>query len=892
MYKYITNDDNFGFNIISKINKNITNQANAFGKYNSQNIDEFNSEKKNLYYVLENCEYLSNKEQQKFLKFCKLIKTTDIAISDIEIKKKNINQPTLCMSLFYGNLQNFSGDKIMNFIFKYISTQIRAIIAFKTGFPNGNIKLLFDKFMMDKFSNEHVNFDGTISHHISDVDIDNKNKIVREILNYNTKIKSKIFKLENNDLGNIKINIMDKILLMYETAANVNDEKNMFIEMFAYEFNGLFTHDTISNNDIKITQAITNGYIGQLVRYLSVIQEDYLLDGVLYNKSKHIVIRDGHSVSPGKFDCDWINELNTVCIKNRKTISLLTYPHYYKKTWNGYIGCDKNVIRKSSPAGWSQFAMFDESRIFETKYKKIISLPFIISNDEKNIPFINFRNNKIHDMLKEKNTPQKILTLNSIFNYEYGIDEFLLSTLISNDVISQYQLLIEISIDFPSFNDVDEINQTITITFSFIILLYVYIYIFEKNITFLEYLSTNVFYDHLCNINKLQRFINHVSETKDETKEETKDETKGKIIKEINIYDKVINLNTLKSLFIFVYNKHTALNIIRVNDTNRITNINSLPPEELELKLVNKIKYYIYRHFEKNEKLCHQRETYCEIFLNKFIFWFQKKKSARQCESIFILMCLYCFITDKKSDINFIHNFNYENIVIFLLKMKKIDSDSIFRLFGEKLNDELKKNTIENILIPSEHFKQYYSKLFENISIKLLEIKETTVINNDDEDDDNEDDDDDVGILYDRKYIGFLKNEILQCINYELSNFATLEFNNLIGDFFQSKFYSAIAVTSIYGKKYNGLLNDECKIYDDELTKKCNKLIDDMLYEIHKNEPNILRCNTSYIFDASNPCKNKLNNPDTFDNFGCKKYDNIIKSPSDIQDYVLKFTGK
>lgn len=871
MYKFVSNSDNFGFNIISKINSSIIDQENAFGTY-QKNKKEFDENKEKMNEILNNSEYLTIEEQNKYFKVYKIINMVDSIKNEMEIKNNNYNQPTLCMSLFYGNLQNFSGENIKSYVSKYISNQIRAIIAFKIGFPDGNVKLLFDKFMLDKFSSEFVDIDETISYYISDVDIDNKNKIVRSITHYNNEIKLKISKLEKNN--SIKINTLDKILLMYDTASNLN--KNIFIEMFAYEFSDLFTHETISKYNTKVTQAITNGYIGQLIRYLSVIQDDYLFDNNVFSKSRHIVIRDGHAVSPGKFDCEWINELNIQCYKNNRTISMMMFSHYYKKIWNGDICCCENIVTNSSPAGWSQFAMFGENKNFITRYKKIITLPFIITNDEKNIPFLNFRNNKTKYFINEKKDIKNTLIFNNYLNYGYGIDEFLLSTLISDKIILQHQMLVEFLFYMPNFNYVNKTSETITITCSFIILLYVYVHIFEYGISFLKYLLANVFHDHLDNLNKLKKFVDNSSD-------------------EIIINGNVIKSETLNSLFIMVYNKYTTLNLIRINDISSSTNVScllnsqSLQLDELQNKLETKLKYYICKYVRKNVKtfikdvdentIFKNKTVYENIFLEEYIFWFNNN-NATQCESILILLCLYCFCIDKKDDIDFISDFNYENIVIVLLKMKKTGSNYLYNLIDKKLkfinHNTCAKFTELSTYLSYEHFITFYLKLFENIAFKFLEIKENIT---------NEKELSDKFIIYNKETIEYFKTEILQCINFELGNIETFEFYNLIGDFF--KIHNSVdhminySDEIIYITKYD-------EEYDKFLTTECNVLINELLLEINNKKPYLFKCNTSYLYDASLICKNKIYDKNESTNYGYKNINNIIKCPSDIKNIISK----
>ena len=288
--------------------------------------------------------------------------------------------------------------------------QIIFCVVFRYFIPNANIKIYFDWHLLNKIlaikdpDNPIVNIKNIPSfkvHYIMDED-------------YNRKINDHLVLFRNSLLDicdkTNNTNSLEKFIMIYHVACTWNNDYKKTGEFFSYRFADEFMENG---------EHITNGFIGSLLRFFPLRQQEYEHEGKKISQCKHLVWRDSHATLTGIRDAEWIKELNKLCCNggkyNNEELYLL-FNSASKVQWHGFARSTlDNLVYKSSPlAGVIQIC---NSKIYENDllYLTTIGIAFILSFD--GTPIL-------------KNYRRLMSTRHgSNDSYSYGIDEYVLSGL-------------------------------------------------------------------------------------------------------------------------------------------------------------------------------------------------------------------------------------------------------------------------------------------------------------------------------------------------------------------------------------------------------------------------------------------------------------------------------
>jgi hypothetical protein len=337
-----------------------------------------------------------------------------------ELNKPNDDGVTFSIALFKPNslLDATNGEGWMK---RYFQNHLKQIILGNYFFPDSNYRTYLDYYMLAKFES----FDGN----------DDRLKVTK----YVDKFEHYDFEeYEYETINNLLINFykeikkyedyqfengLARILFYYDTACRsiLNNGKyelrNKTGDFFVYKFKGPFLENIGKPNEGHIT----DGYIGQSLRYISTIQKSYTWNNINVNRPTHLVWRDAHANSLGYNDFKWISKLNSVCKNKKNKIFFLPSSLDYEAPWNDKALCKINnsEITRSAIAGIVQFTNFtdDENFIPFDIYKQSIGMIFLV--DLKNeLPLKNHRPKGGNDKRIE---------------YAYGIDEYALSAMFNID---------------------------------------------------------------------------------------------------------------------------------------------------------------------------------------------------------------------------------------------------------------------------------------------------------------------------------------------------------------------------------------------------------------------------------------------------------------------------
>lgn len=373
--------------------------------------------------------------------------------------KKNPNftdGPTLSLSLFMPNkiLQeiNKENEKLGNWTKRYFLKQIKLCLVFNYFFPNGNIRNYIDNYLLEKLKNlpgDDKNL--LLTQLIKKFNyFDFNDEKTYEINNFLTQFYNKVKELEETVKFN---NSLERFIFYFDLACSsyynsgILTIKEKTGDFFAYKLNGPF----LENKDTDSEGHISNGYIGQLIRYLALRQKDYLYNGIMIKKPCHLVYRDAHTCCPGYIDSLWINELNKY---KSTTVYLLPVSNSYQGSWHDFGKCEysNSFYKKSVFAGLVQ-VINSEINSDDNLYLKTIGIAFII-NLVNEIPLNSHRSIGKHF---GKN----------VDSFDYGIEEYLLTSFFENNKIKKKTIFINIKLSWDRFFNTYVINnaydQSITI---------------------------------------------------------------------------------------------------------------------------------------------------------------------------------------------------------------------------------------------------------------------------------------------------------------------------------------------------------------------------------------------------------------------------------------------
>lgn len=349
-------------------------------------------------------------------------------------KPNDNNGPTLSISLFMPNskLYNLDSDGKSNFSSwtnKYFQNQLMLCIAFNIYFPNGNYRNYFDYYMLEKFrslsgDDDCLKVTKQILH-FDYIDLEDDNKSIE-----NQGIVNKILVQFYDELKKYEDypfkNGLDRFIHTFDLACRTyNNYSNLEFrektgDFFVYKFNGPF----IENKGLPNEGHITDGYIGQIIRYISLKQNNYGWNEDTIKKPIHLVWRDAHTNCIAHNDHLWINELNKYANENKEIYFLPNSPDY-TMPWHDTIKCpsDNLYYKRSAIAGIVQIINSELCNNDEL-YLKTLGLAFIINNDT--IPLSIYREKVFHYRGGRQT-----------YKYDYGIDEYVLTSFFKNEYIKK-----------------------------------------------------------------------------------------------------------------------------------------------------------------------------------------------------------------------------------------------------------------------------------------------------------------------------------------------------------------------------------------------------------------------------------------------------------------------
>jgi hypothetical protein len=326
----------------------------------------------------------------------KMIKYNKELYSEIDI-----NKPTLSMSLFIDYRILFL-NKLDAFIIKYFSNVLKIIIVFHYYFPSGNYRILLDKFTIDylkKICDSYM----IISKCVDEIQFfspfdDNADEIQKIINEFFTEQK-------NYDEYKFK-NAAERFIFYLELANQYRinpEDKKVFKstkigELFTFELPSQFTYEINGNMG-----HLTNGFIGQYTRFISLAQKPYNSNGKLIEIPKHFLFRDAHSTCINKLDSEWITEFNKI----DKEVYMIPNTLGYIMDWHDkmYNPIDDKWQQKSTLVGIIQI-INSKINVNELLYIQTIGKLFLV-NTTTNKPAI----------LDQR-------------DFSYGVDEYIFTSII------------------------------------------------------------------------------------------------------------------------------------------------------------------------------------------------------------------------------------------------------------------------------------------------------------------------------------------------------------------------------------------------------------------------------------------------------------------------------
>jgi len=346
-----------------------------------------------------------------------------------ELKKPNDNDNiTFSISLFKPNTNQLKigTDEAANWITRYFKNHLKQILLINFFFPEANYRTYLDYYMLAFFEslsgdddrlklNKYINNFDHIDY--ENYEIDNINKIFNYFLIINKEFENKNFE-----------NGLARILFYYDIACKIIiSNGNPYLnktrtgDFFVYKFKGPF----LENIGTELEGHITNGYIGQGIRYISTIQQKYEWNGSIIKRPTYLVWRDAHTNSLAYNDFEWISKLYKICKEKKNKLFFIPSSIDYVSGWHDLSICKVNNTKKfrSAIAGIVQFINFTEDEYFIPFdiYKKSIGMMFLL-NKNNELPI------KIHrpwGYAGHMNAWKK--------EYEYGIEEYCFASFFNLD---------------------------------------------------------------------------------------------------------------------------------------------------------------------------------------------------------------------------------------------------------------------------------------------------------------------------------------------------------------------------------------------------------------------------------------------------------------------------
>jgi len=404
-------------NAISFNNKN----NNQYGGYNTYNLNIPNIDK-NYFNKQEYLKGIDIKPSSE--NFFKLYRY-GMSSNNYLHKPNNRDGPTFSISLFMPNA-NIYKKSYSSWTSKYFSNQIKNILVLKYYFPNCNIRVYFDWYMLEKgFSTLSGNDESLIlTKQIKNFQYDDFEEEKQE--DVRTYLSSFYNILKQYDNYPYK-NGMERFIHCYHLASIVNNV-NLNAELtdvpgdfFVYKLSGPFIEKINTPNEGHIT----NGYIGQQMRYISLKQIQYEWNGQTIGRPKHLVWRDAHANGTAYNDYLWIKEMNDFSNNKKAELYLVPTSINYTPQWNDIVKCTANgkYMFRSAVAGIVQFVNSTDTIQFlsDDIYNRSVGITFLLDKDGK-LPLLKHRHPGYNNEQKE---------------YGYGIDEYVNSSFFNLDQMKQ-----------------------------------------------------------------------------------------------------------------------------------------------------------------------------------------------------------------------------------------------------------------------------------------------------------------------------------------------------------------------------------------------------------------------------------------------------------------------
>jgi hypothetical protein len=307
-------------------------------------------------------------------------------------------------------------------------SQLCLCLAYNYNFPRGGIRIYFDNLMLESFK----------SFSPSELVIEPLTK-AWPIRQYEYEMNGgydfrKLFarydKYITDNIGKYTFaNAYEKFIFYYATATRIyNDtdsddviDNNKSGDMFAYTMYGDFTE---TKNGMICH--ISDGYIGQLMRYVCLRQRDYEYTSNNVKKTikrnKHYVWRDAHSNETGINDALMIRSFNESVKTNstKKKLNLIPCNNAYVMGWHDYAKCPANeqlYYPRSMIAGIVQMTNFTDSSewLSDEEYYQFVGKGFLLDDNNK----VTLKN---HRPYQKRNAEGTIVE-----DYGYGIEEYIFS---------------------------------------------------------------------------------------------------------------------------------------------------------------------------------------------------------------------------------------------------------------------------------------------------------------------------------------------------------------------------------------------------------------------------------------------------------------------------------
>jgi len=430
IWKY-DSDDNFEFNLPDpSLNHNSGYGYNS--GYNYGNMVGGDIKKHDYIGNLYNQNHLSIAQNQKeYFELSRYIMCNDKVFQS----NRDANEPTLSMSLFAPPSVIYD-NKLTDWNNKYFGNQIRLLLTFKRQFPNGNVRIYFDKYLCDSLEQGSAEINLSNNNLVNNEHEEHYKAIIQNYFDQFIDITSKMQSISF-------ASPLHKFLSYYDLASkSYNDsttnkiafDNNKAGEFFVYKFKGNFVEKLSKDSNGKYVEDPngtyechqTDGFIGQLVRFISATQSNYQHNDISISRPKHLIFRDGHANSIGYVDAQWIREFNQSCKNNKKQIYMLPSNIFYSNAWHDVATCGTKTYNIAPIAGQLQFANFTDENQFMNNYDLVrsICLAFIVSNNNKIMLLEKLRQIKFAHY--DVNNADLIAKRSKM--YRYGIDEYILTS--------------------------------------------------------------------------------------------------------------------------------------------------------------------------------------------------------------------------------------------------------------------------------------------------------------------------------------------------------------------------------------------------------------------------------------------------------------------------------